>query len=76
MANRDHPTSFDADNLSGSLWPAARSDWRTDDADSMSARDTCTIPPQMPDIRLQALPKQPKLSASFLRLRGSPYTKG
>jgi hypothetical protein len=54
----------------------AYSDWRTDDADSMSARDTNTIPPQMPDIRLQAHPQQPTLSISFLRLRGSPYTTG
>jgi hypothetical protein len=39
MANRVHPTSFDADNSSGSL-PAACSDWRNGVADSMSARAT------------------------------------
>ncbi len=38
MAHRVHPTPIDADNSSGSL-PAACSDWRIGDADSMSARD-------------------------------------
>ena len=38
MATRVLPAPTDADNSSGSL-PAARSDWRNGDADSMSARD-------------------------------------
>ena len=38
MANRVYPAPIDADNSSGSL-PAACSDWRFGDADSMSARN-------------------------------------
>jgi len=53
MATRVQPTAHDADNNVGTACGAARNDWRSADADSMSARDT-TIPPQMPDIRLQA----------------------
>src|SRR3979490_184796 len=53
MATRVPPTAHDADNNVGTDCGAARNDWRSADADSMSARDT-TIPPQMPDIRLQA----------------------
>jgi len=54
MAIRVHLRPLDADNSRGSL-PAARNDWRSGHADSMSARDN-TIPHQMPDIRLQAKP--------------------
>src|SRR5882757_5799351 len=54
MAIRVHLRPLDADNPRGSL-PAARNDWRSGHADSMSARDN-TIPHQMPDIRLQAKP--------------------
>ncbi len=50
------PTAPDADNPSGSFTPAARNDWRSADADSMSARAPTRSPPQMPDIRLQAQP--------------------
>jgi hypothetical protein len=53
MATRVQPTAHDADNNVGTACGAARNDWRSADADSMSARDT-TIPLQMPDIRLQA----------------------
>ena len=53
MATRITPTARDADNNAGTVCSAAPNDWRSADADSMSARDT-TIPPQMPDIRLQA----------------------
>jgi hypothetical protein len=53
MATRVQPTAHDADNNAGTDRSAVRNDWRSADADSMSARDT-TIPPQMPDIRLQA----------------------
>ncbi len=57
--------------------PAARSGWRTDDADSMWARNTHTIPPHRCRIlRLQALAQQPSRSVSFLRLRASSYTNG
>lgn len=61
---------------SGSFFSGTRSDRCPDDADSISARDTHTIPHQMPDIRLQAIPKQPPISISLLPLRGSPYGKG
>jgi hypothetical protein len=54
MAIRVLLRPLDADNIRGSL-PAARNDWRSGHADSMSARDN-TIPLQMPDIRLQAKP--------------------
>jgi hypothetical protein len=57
MAIRVHLRPLDADNFRGSL-PAARNDWRSGHADSMSARDN-TIPLQMPDIRLQAKPARP-----------------
>src|SRR3972149_10897285 len=74
MATRVTPTELDADNSSGSLLLAARNDWRSSDADSMSARATQS-PLQMPDIRLQAQPYPPTLSISFLlSLEGSPYT--
>jgi len=75
MAPRVTPTPYDADNFYGSFTLAARSDWRFGDADSMSARAS-TIPPQMPDIRLQAHPYPPDLSISFLSWVGSPYTTG
>lgn len=32
-------------------------------------------PPQMPEVRPQAIPQQPKHQFSFLPLWGSPYTK-
>ena len=54
MAIRVHLRPLDAGNNCGSS-PAARNDWRSGHADSMSARDI-TIPPKMPDIRLQATP--------------------
>jgi hypothetical protein len=54
MAIRVHLRSLDTDNSPGGL-PAAHNDWCSGYADSMSARDV-TIPPQMPDIRLQAKP--------------------
>lgn len=73
MANRDHPTPCDADNTSGAVRCVACSDWHHDDADSMSARDT-TIPPQMPDIRLQALPQQPSNPIRSPTCGRSPYT--
>ncbi len=76
MTNRVHPTSFDADNSSGSCLPATRSDWRTDDADCIRVRDICTTPPQMPAIRLEAIPQQPEISVSFVPLSGSPNTRG
>ena len=38
MAPRVTPTAPDADNPSGSFMPAASNDWRSADADSMSAR--------------------------------------
>jgi hypothetical protein len=38
MATRVTPTLLHADNSSGSFMLAVRNDWRTDDADSMSAR--------------------------------------
>ena len=73
MANRDHPTSRDADNNSGGARSVACSDWRHDDADSISARDT-TFPPQMPDIRLQVLPQQPSNPIRSPTCGRSPYT--
>ena len=48
MAPRVNPTPIDADNPSGSSTLAACIDWRTGDADSMSARAN-TSPLQMPD---------------------------
>ena len=74
MAPRVFPTPIDADNPSGSFTLAACIDWRTGDADSMSARAT-TSPHQMPDIRLQAQPLPPDLSISFLSWVGSPYLR-
>ena len=40
---------------------------------SISARDT-QLPPQMPDIRLQARPSLPQLPVNPLFAGGSPYT--
>jgi len=74
MAPRVIPTSIDADNSSGNFTSAARNDWRFDDADSMSARAT-TSPPQMPDIRLQAIPSLLNRSISFLIGERSPYRR-
>ena len=74
MAPRVTPTSNDADNPSGSNMPAACSDWRFDDADSMSARAN-TSPLQMPDIRLQAYPKLLWLMIKLLFWERSPYTR-
>jgi hypothetical protein len=56
--------------------PAACRDWRIDVAGFVSAGDTNRITTQMPEMRLLALPQQTTLSVSFLRLRGSPYTRG
>ena len=64
----------DADNSSGSL-PAVRSDWRFDDADSMSARDEYDPTTDTGYTTACASPTA-KLSVSFLRLWGSPYRKG
>ena len=67
MATRVTPTATDADNYAGSC-AAACNDWRFADADSMSARDFM-FPPQMPDIRLQAITRSafnPE-SLSYLR---------
>ena len=75
MAPRVTPTLNDADNPSGSNMPAACSDWRFDDADSMSARAT-TSPLQMPDIRLQVYPLSPWLMIKLLFWEQSPYRKG
>jgi hypothetical protein len=64
MATRVHPTAHDTDNNAGTARSAVRSDWRSADADSMSARDT-TIPLQMPDIRLQVT-TQPTIKIDWL----------
>jgi hypothetical protein len=74
MANRVHPTLTDADNSSGSL-PAARSDWRFGDADSMLARDQYDPTTDAGYTTAGASPTA-KLSVSFLPLWGSPYTRG
>jgi len=73
MANRVHPTLTDADNPSGSL-PAARSDWRISDADSMSARTTAESTTDAGYTTAGASPTA-KLSVSLLYLWGSPYTR-
>jgi hypothetical protein len=72
MANRVHPTPTDADNSSGSL-PAACIDWRLGDADSMSARTT-TESTLDAGYTTAGASLTAKLSVSFLRLGGSPYT--
>jgi hypothetical protein len=72
MANRVHPTPTNADNTSGSF-AAARIDWRIGDADSMSARTTTKSTLDAGYTTAGASPKA-KLSISFLRLWGSPYT--
>ena len=73
MANRVHPTPTDADNSSGSF-AAVRSDWRVGDADSMSARDAYD---PTTDAGYTTAGDSPtaKLSISFLRFGGSPYTE-
>ncbi len=73
MAPRVTPTSLDADNNAGSSTLAACNDWRSDDADSMSARAT-TSPLQMPDIRLQAYPLLLFRLIILLFGERSPYT--
>src|SRR6266581_8138398 len=74
MAPRVAPTSFGADNSSGSCMPAACNDWRFGVADSMSARVSLN-PHQMPDIRLQASPQRPPQSISFFPWRESAYKR-
>ena len=71
--NRIHPIPTDADNSSGSL-PAVRSDWRTGDANSMSARTT-TEPTKDAGYTTAGASPTAKLSVSHLPLRGSPHTK-
>jgi octaprenyl-diphosphate synthase len=73
MATRVLPAPTDADNSSGSL-PAARSDWRFGDADSMSAR---TTPESTTDAGYTTAGVSPtaNLSISLLPLWGSPYTR-
>ena len=68
MATRVIPTARDADNNAGNARIAAPNDWRRADADSMSARDT-KLPHQMPDIRLQAIPRSPIKSDRLSYLR-------
>ena len=68
MATRVQPTAHDADNNVGTACGAARNDWRSADADSMSARDN-TIPLQMPDIRLQATTRSAITPDCFSYLR-------
>ena len=74
MANRVHPTLFDADNSSGSL-AAACNDWRDSDADSMSAR---TINESTLDAgyTTAGASQTAKILINLLPLRGSPYTRG
>jgi transposase len=73
MATRVTPTAQDADNYAGSP-PAVDSDWHRADADSMSARDNA-IPPQMPDIRLQAFTRSARSKSRCSPTCGrSPYT--
>jgi hypothetical protein len=72
MANRAHPTPIDADNSSGSS-PAARSDWRIGDADSMSARDAYD-PTTDAGYTTAGDSQTAKLSIRLLRVGGSPYT--
>ena len=72
MANRVHPTPIDADNFSGSL-PAACSDWRISDADSMSARTTAESTLDA-GYTTAGAPQKAKTSISLLHLWGSPYT--
>jgi hypothetical protein len=74
MAKRAHPTPTDADNSSGSL-PAACSDWRVGDADSMSARTTTESTPDA-GYTTAGDSQTAKLSARLFQVGGSPYTKG
>jgi len=73
MATRETPTSLDADNSSGSRTLAVRNDWRSDAADSMSAR---TIKESTLDAgyTTAGFSLMPSLSVSFLYFGGSPYT--
>jgi hypothetical protein len=71
MATRVLPAPIDADNSSGSV-PAARSDWRFGDADSMSARDAYD-PTSDAGYTTAGVSPTAKLLISFLPLRGSPY---
>jgi hypothetical protein len=73
MANRVPPTPQDADNSSGS-YAAACIDWRTGDADSMSARDFNDPTSDAGYTTAGALPVGPH-SISLLPLRGSSYMK-
>ena len=72
MAARVTPTELDADNSSGSLLLAARNDWRSSDADSMSARATQT-PLQCGYTTAGSTPPA-NLSISFLLSLENPYT--
>jgi len=72
MANRVHPTLTDADNSSGSF-AAACSDWRSGDADSMSARTT-SEPTSDAEWSTAGASPTANISVSFLPLGGSPYT--
>ncbi|MFC0350367.1 hypothetical protein [Undibacterium danionis] len=82
MAQGNATRSLNADHVQTALPAASRlpdvsstSEWRNDDADSMSARNKI-------DSKLDAgyttagLFLAPKLLINFLYFRGSPYTKG
>jgi len=73
MAHRVHLRSLDTGNRVASL-PAARNDWCSDHADSMSARDNA-IPLKMPDIRLQARPEKPHDRSIFYLREESIYAR-
>lgn len=75
MANRDASTPRDADNLFGSGTPAACSDWRFGEADSMSARTT-TESNLDAGYTTAGFSLMPYLVINPLYFRGSPYTKG
>src|SRR6478735_6492434 len=73
MAPRVTPTPIDADNLSGSTMPAVPIDWRSGDADSMSARATYSEPTTDAGYTTAGSTQSVDHSINLLRWRGSPY---
>jgi len=76
MAPRVTPTPIDADNLSGSTMPAVPIDWRSGDADSMSARATYSEPTTDAGYTTAGSTQSVDHSINLLRWRGSPYRRG
>ncbi|MFA9274464.1 MAG: hypothetical protein ACEQSE_06255 [Candidatus Aquirickettsiella gammari] len=75
MAQRNATRSLNADNTSGSFTPAARSEWRNDHADSMSARNTIDSTSDA-GYTTAGLFLAPEILINFLYFGGSPYMNG